>query len=215
MDYVGPICKTVMDVAVLLEVIAGRDGLDDRAVGAQKHGEIKYSSDLKTWFQGSLKENGGLRGVLTGFKIGILKEAMETESVHPSYRSKVSSSAYKLTQLGAIVEEVSMPSHVTGRDIWMAIRRLGASLVLAGKATGRKQYTLTTFLDKVVPMTQEKWDKTPPAVKSTIINGGYALEKYPTLYHKCLNLAIQRKCPLSLPNPQLPNPNPSLIKLEI
>jgi hypothetical protein len=32
-----------MDVAVLLEAIAERDGLDDRAVGAQRHGEIKYS----------------------------------------------------------------------------------------------------------------------------------------------------------------------------
>jgi amidase len=35
MDYMGPIYKTVMEVAVLLEVIAGRHGLDDCAVGAQ------------------------------------------------------------------------------------------------------------------------------------------------------------------------------------
>jgi len=100
-------------------------------------------------------------------------------------------SAYKLRSLGATVEEISMPSHATGRDIWMGNRRLGGSLTLAGKATGRKQYTLTTFLEKLVPLTQEKWDKTPPAVKSTMINGGFALEKHPTLYHKCLNLAIQ------------------------
>jgi Asp-tRNA(Asn)/Glu-tRNA(Gln) amidotransferase A subunit family amidase len=40
-------------------------------------------------------------------------------------------------------------------------------------------------------MTQETWEKTPPAVKSTIINGGYVLEKYPALYHKRLNLAVQ------------------------
>jgi amidase len=202
MDYVGPICKNVMDAAILLEVIAGRDGLDDRAVGAQRHGEIKYSSDLNTWYEGREKE--GKEGVLKGFKIGILKEAMETEAVHPEYRKKVSSSAYKLRELGAIVEEVSMPSHVTGRDIWIAIRRLGASLVLAGKASGRKHYTLTTFLDKLVPMTQDKWDRTPPAVKSTIINGGYALEKYPTLYHKCLNLAVQRKWPPQT-KPDIPN----------
>ena len=35
-----------LDVAVLLEVIAGRDGLDDQAVVAQRHGQIKSSSDL-------------------------------------------------------------------------------------------------------------------------------------------------------------------------
>jgi amidase len=118
---------------------------------------------------------------------------METEAVHSEYISKVSSSAYKLQQLGSTVEEVSMPVHETGRNISMAIRRLGASLVLAGKASERKRYTLTTFLNKLVPIMQEKWDKTPPAVKSTILNGRYALENYPTLYHKCLNLAVQRK----------------------
>jgi hypothetical protein len=75
----------------------------------------------------------------------------------------------------------------------MTIRQPGASLVLARKASGRKQYTLTTFLNKFVPIMQEKWDKTPLAVKNTIINGEYALEKYPTLYHKCLHLAVQRK----------------------
>lgn len=35
MDHAGPVCKNVMDVAVLLKAVAERDGLDDRAVGAQ------------------------------------------------------------------------------------------------------------------------------------------------------------------------------------
>lgn len=193
MDHVGPICKTVTDLAVLLEAIAGRDGVDDRAVGAQKHGEIQYSKNLKTWFEGSLKTNGDLGKVLTGVKVGILKEAMENEAVHPEMRKKVYESAQKLRKLGADVTEVSIPAHKTGRDIWFGIRRLGGAITLAGKASGRKQYCLTPFLDKLLPLTQEKWDHTPPAVKSTIINGNYALEKYPTLYHKCLNLAVQRK----------------------
>jgi hypothetical protein len=30
-----------------------------------------------------------------------------------------------------------------------------------------KQFTLTPFLDKLLPMTQDEWEKTPPAVKST------------------------------------------------
>lgn len=193
MDHVGPICKDVMDTAVLLEVTAGRDGLDDRAVGAQKHGEIKYSSNLRSWFEDSMQANGGLNKVLSGVKIGILKEAMESSPVHPEMRKKVYSSAYKMRELGAAVTEISMPAHLTGSDIWMGVRRLGGAVTLSGKAIGRKQYTLTTFLSKLLPMTQEKWDNTPPAVKSTILNGNDALEKYPTLYHKCLNLAIQCK----------------------
>jgi amidase len=118
MDYVGPICKNVMDTAILLEVIAGRDGLDDRAVGAQKHGEIPYSTNLKTWFDSSLKSDGGLSKILTGMKVGILKDAMDQPAVHPEMRKKVSESAYNLRKLGAEVVEVSMPAHVTARDIW-------------------------------------------------------------------------------------------------
>ena len=193
MDYVGPICKNVMDVAILLEAIAGRDGLDDRAVGAQRHGEIAYSSNLKTWFDESLRTSGALESVLKGTKVAILKEGMDEPSVHPEMKKKVLASAYKLRDLGAEVEEISMPAHSSGRDIWMGIRRIGGSLALAGKASGRRQFTLTPFLDKLLPLTQDKWEKTPPAVKSTIINGGHALDKYPTLYHKCLNLAVQCK----------------------
>jgi amidase len=203
MDYVGPICKNVMDVAVLLEAIAGRDGLDDRTEGAQRCGEINYSSNLQTWFDESLKRNGGLGKVLKGTKVGILKEGMEEPNVHPEMRKTVYESAYKLRVLGADVEEISMPAHSTGRDIWMGIRRIGGSLALAGKANGRRQFTLTPFLEKLLPMTQDKWEKMPPAVKSTIINGGYVLEKYPTLYHKCLNLAVQRKCLAFLKHAQL------------
>jgi amidase len=193
MDHVGPICKNVMDTAILLEAIAGRDGLDDRAVGAQRHGEIKYSTNLMSWFEASMKAHGSLSKILTGMKIGILKEGMEHPAVHPEMRKKVYSSAYKLRELGAEVTEISMPAHVAGSDIWMGVRRLGGAVTLSGKAVGRKQYTLTSFLSKLLPMTQDKWENTPPAVKSTILNGNDALEKYPSLYHKCLNLAIQRK----------------------
>ena len=193
MDYAGPIAKNVMDVATLLEAIAGRDGLDDRAVGAQRHGEIKYSSNLKTWFEESLKTNGDSKNVLKGVKVGILKQGMDEPHTHPEMKKKVYGSAYKLKELGADVKEISLPAHSTGRDIWTGIRRIGGSLALAGKATGRRQFTLTPFLNKLLPMTQDKWENTPSAVKSTIINGGYALDKYPTLYHKCLNLAVQRQ----------------------
>ncbi|RDW84803.1 hypothetical protein BP6252_02393 [Coleophoma cylindrospora] len=191
MDHVGPICKNVMDVAVLLEVIAGRDGVDDRAVGAQRHGEIPYSSNLQTWFESSSQPTAGLSKVLSGMKIALIKESYETPLMFPSMREKFLSSAYRLRELGAEVTEISVPAHDTARDVWMGIRRLGGSLSLTGKASGRRQYCLTPFLEKMLPMTQEKWEKTHANLKSTIINGSFALEKYPTLYAKCLNMQIQ------------------------
>jgi amidase len=194
MDHVGPICRDVWDTAVLLDVVAGRDSVDDRGIGAQRHGEISYSTDLKTWFDGKMKD-GGLSKSLDGMKIGILKEAMEDMFLFPEMKEKVYSEAYRLRELGATVEEVSIPGHVTGRDIWMGIRRIGGCLSLQGMASGRKTYATTPFFEKMYPSTQDKWDRTPPAVKATLINGTAALEKYPGLYGKCLNMAIRCESP--------------------
>lgn len=192
MDHVGPICKTVMEVAAVLEVIAGRDGLDDRGCGAHAQGEVKYASNLKAWYDSTL-QNLGPDKILSGMRIGILKESLESEFLQPAMREKVLSSADRLRSLGAKVEEVSMPSHVTGRDIWFGIRRLGGALSMLGSASGRKVYCLTPLLDDLYRMDQNKWDNTCTAVKSTIINGTHAMEKYPGLYAKCLNLAIRCK----------------------
>jgi hypothetical protein len=57
------------------------------------HGEIKYSLNLQSWFDESLKTNSGLEGLLKGMKVVILKEGMHEPSVHPEMRRKVYESA--------------------------------------------------------------------------------------------------------------------------
>ncbi|KAF1973727.1 amidase signature enzyme [Bimuria novae-zelandiae CBS 107.79] len=68
-DYVGPIARTVRDVALCLDAISGRDDYDDRTLGAPIHGSTTYSKSLQS--------------SVAGMRIGILFEGSEHRSVDP------------------------------------------------------------------------------------------------------------------------------------
>jgi amidase len=105
-DYVGPMTTTCMENAILLEAIAGVDGLDDRQrAGTPFRHEIpKYSQILL-----ESKEAG-----VKGLRIGILKESISSEIIDPGVGAKFSAAARVFEGLGAIVEEVSVPMHTIG-----------------------------------------------------------------------------------------------------
>ena len=92
MDTVGPISRTVEDAAITLGAIAGHDPKD------------RYSSTapIPDYQQ-------ALGGDLNGLKIGVITEFMESDLVEPKVRQTVSDSFATLGELGATVEEVSVP----------------------------------------------------------------------------------------------------------
>ncbi|KAK3746987.1 hypothetical protein QZH41_011937, partial [Actinostola sp. cb2023] len=95
-DYTGPMARTVYDTALLLESIAGLDGagLDPR-----------QPSDLKI-----PEYTKQLSGDINGLHIGLVKEGFD-----PKFESDVNElvkkSAERLGDVGAVVEEVSIPWH--------------------------------------------------------------------------------------------------------
>ena len=103
-DHLGPMTGTVADNALLLEVIAGPDGLDPRQYNVRVD---KYTAALG-------------RGV-AGLRIGVLTEGFRFESCEPDVVQKVRQAAERLRSLGAVVEEVSIPMHVDGLPIWTPI----------------------------------------------------------------------------------------------
>lgn len=100
-DHTGPITATVADNALLLEVIAGDDGYDSR-IKAPKVDE--YTKAL----------GAGIKGM----KIGILKEGFEQPSAEAAVNESVREAAKRFKDLGATVETVSIPMHLTGAAIW-------------------------------------------------------------------------------------------------
>ena len=92
MDTVGPISRTVEDAAITLGAIAGHDSKDP------------YSS------RASVPDyRQSLGGDLNGLKIGVITEFMESDLVEPKVRQVVTDSFASLRELGATVEEVSVP----------------------------------------------------------------------------------------------------------
>ncbi len=92
MDTVGPITRTVEDCAITLQAIAGRD-----------------PKDPYTWDVPVPDYRAALDGNMAGKKIGVIKELLYTDLVEPEVRDAVSQAANSLAELGAQVEEISIP----------------------------------------------------------------------------------------------------------
>lgn len=191
MDHVGPLCRTVWDTALLLEAIAGTDDIDDRQIGAHRHGAVPYSSNLDKWYSGAVDAFG--RKPLTGMKIALIKEANDAPYMKAKMKQEVVSVGQLLRDLGAEVEEISMAEHATGRAVWMAVCRQSLISTALGNPAGRRAYYPVGFQESLLPWTQEKWDKLPASMRNEFINGVYERDNYPHLYSKCMNLALKRK----------------------
>ncbi|KAH8895260.1 putative amidase [Thozetella sp. PMI_491] len=189
LDHVGPMCRTVWDTAVLLEVVAGYDGIDDRQLGAQSHGGIKYSSNLKKWYENIPQE---LRLMpLAGRRVAVIKEAIDAPFVMEEMKAEIRAAAERFQKLGAILEEISMPSHELGRSLWMAVCRQSLTSVALGHPMGRRGHYPTGYFASILPWSQEKWDRLPIAMRNELINGVFEQKQYPTMYAKCMNLALR------------------------
>src|SRR5258707_4376719 len=119
-DHTGPMTANVRDNALLLEVLAGADGLDPRQ-GALR--VAKYTDEL----------GGGVRGL----RIGVVKEGFGHPSSEADVDAKVKAGADLFRKLGATVEENSIPIHLAAPAIWLPIAAEGAPQVMSeGKGMG-------------------------------------------------------------------------------
>ena len=92
MDTAGPISRTVEDVAITLTAIAGHDERDS-------YSRRQPVPDFRA----------GLNIDLHGIRIGVITEQMEDENVAADTHKAVLKALGVLGELGAVVEEVSIP----------------------------------------------------------------------------------------------------------
>ena len=105
MDTIGPLSRTVEDCAITLQAIAGVD-----------------PKDAYTWDTPVPDYRAALDGDLTGKRIGVVKELLYADVVEPEVRDAVSQAANSLAELGAQVEEVSIPLTVHANTISSILR---------------------------------------------------------------------------------------------
>jgi aspartyl-tRNA(Asn)/glutamyl-tRNA(Gln) amidotransferase subunit A len=91
LDQVGPVAKTVRDVAVLYSIIAGRDPEDSTTV--ELPGPVVLPEDER----------------LDGLRIGVPRQATALEAIEPGVRAAFDASLVRLEELGAEVGECELP----------------------------------------------------------------------------------------------------------
>ncbi|GAQ09413.1 amidase [Aspergillus lentulus] len=176
-DHAGPLARNVHDIALCLDAISGYDGIDDRSLGSPKPGSTTFAQRLHAEPTG-----------LDGFRIALLKEGFEHAAVDPAVRECVRTAAQRFKELGAMVEEISLPEHLQGPAIWTIQQRIAGSMNLLGHAHGRRGLYLTEMERARLPWTNESYQRAFPATKNVIINGLYLSSRFPDLYGKTMNI---------------------------
>ncbi|KAL1404965.1 hypothetical protein Q8F55_008577 [Vanrija albida] len=183
LDTVGPMTRTVLDNALLLQAIAGADGIDDR----QQAG-CPFPADVPDY--PALAQTG-----IRGLRIGLLTEGFNHRGADPRVSALVRRAAERLLDLGAAsVAEVSVPMHLDANILWGTIGRLGGASTFLGRASGRRGLALNDLADKLAPVRQEAFGDLFPSTKNTFINGVWATQHMPaSLIGKATNLVRKLK----------------------
>ena len=176
-DHAGPITGNVTDNALLLEAIAGPDGLDPRQAGAKT---AKYTAAL----------GKGAKGL----KIGVLREGFGHANSEKDVDAKVKLAAKLLQKKGATVSEVSVPMHLLGPAIWTPIALEGLQWqMMRGNGLGMnwKGLYVTSLLDA-----HSNWrsraDELSLSLKISMLSGEFFIKHHRGhFYAKCQNLARQ------------------------
>ncbi|HDZ82220.1 MAG TPA: amidase [Roseobacter sp.] len=178
-DHTGPMTANVADNALMLEVLAGPDGLDPRQYNVKV---AKYTDALD-------KD-------VKGLKIGILKEGFGHDSSEKDVDEKVRAAADLLRKNGATVEEVSVEMHKLGPAIWSPIALEGLQFqMMNGNGLGMnwKGLYTTSLLDHLAGW-QNRADELSDTLKISMLVGEYGIRHHRGhFYAKAQNLARKLK----------------------
>ena len=118
LDQIGPMAHDVLDTAIILDTIGGKDPKD--------------STSLPEPCGGFADALAGLEGKdLKGVKVGLPKEYFDTEGITPGVRKGLDDTIATLKELGAETVEVSLPHTKYAVSVYYIIATAEASANLA------------------------------------------------------------------------------------
>lgn len=179
LDQIGPFSKSVEDNAYLLNIIAGEDDLDGTTAKGLKLKD--YTKDI----------DSGIKGM----KIGIPVEFIEEEGLDEEIRKALYKDIEALKELGAQVEEFSIPSTKDGLAPYYVISSAEASSNLARFDSIRYGYRAKNY-DNVEDLVEKsRSEGFGKEVKRRIMLGTYALSSgyYDAYYNKAQKFRAKLK----------------------
>jgi aspartyl-tRNA(Asn)/glutamyl-tRNA(Gln) amidotransferase subunit A len=165
LDQAGPVTRTVLDSALLHELIGGHDPLDSTSVDAPLPGLVEAARQ-------------GATGDMSGVRVGVVKE-LTGEGYQAGVQARFDEAVQLLVKAGAEVVEVSCPTFVHALATYYLILPAEASSNLAKFDAMR--YGLRVYPEGVDDPTAEQVMAATRAagfgdeVKRRIILGTYAL----------------------------------------
>ena len=169
LDQIGPFAKNVTDAALTLQVIQGEDPLDSTT----NKDYVPKADYLKSIDEG-----------VKNMKIGVPKEFF-SDALDEEVKAALLDSIEKLKNLGAEVEEFSLPITEAGLSAYYIISSAEASSNLARFDGIRYGYRTKEFADVNELMIKSRTEAFGPEVKRRIMLGTYALSSgYYDAYYK-------------------------------
>jgi len=168
-DHTGPMTGTVADNALLLEVLAGRDGEDSRQIDVPPE-PVEYTQALQA-------------SDLAGVRIGIVAEGFGLPSSEMDVDETVRDAAHSLAELGAEVCDLSVPEHANaGALTFGGIQAITTSMFnLDGCLIERPDAVPQSYVEH-----QHRWheraDELPANVKSVLISSEVMRRRYGYAY---------------------------------
>lgn len=171
LDQIGPLAKDVTDTALILNAITGYDKQDSTSA------DYAYPDYTKA-----------LTGDVKGMRIGLPKEYLG-EGIDPEVEAQVRAAAAKLEELGANVEECSLPYTRYAMPAYYLIAPAEASSNL-GRYDGVRYGLRAQGKDIVSMFGETRKQGFGPEVKRRIMLGTYALSSgyYDAYYLKALKV---------------------------
>ena len=179
LDQIGPFSMTVEDNAYLLNILAGEDELD---------GTTAKGLDKKDYTE-------NIDSGIEGMKIGIPKEFIEEEGLDPEIKDVILKDIDALRQLGAEVEEFSLPTTKDGLAPYYIISSAEASSNLARFDSIRYGYRTKEFTSVEELVEKSRSEGFGREVKRRIMLGTYALSSgyYDAYYNKAQKFRAKLK----------------------
>ena len=175
-DYVGPMARTVEDVAVALQCMAGRDGFDPR--------QADVPVSLPRYV------DAPSRGV-KGLRIGILEEGFGVARGDQAVDEAVMEAVRTLERAGARVERVSVPLHTKALPALLPIYLEGGKRMYDTNFGGTfaKTYYPSSLISIFGRLKQTHAREFSPNLKLNLLQGHYLQQHYSgRLYAKAQNV---------------------------
>lgn len=178
-DHVGPITRTVADAALVLNVIAGPDGLDPR-----------QPRDLVPEDYVAAIARGA-----EGLRIGVVSEGFAQANAEQGVNDAVRAAVDTLTGAGLTAEEISVPWHSHGAKIWDVIAVEGPAVQMVD-LNGYGMNWKGLYDPEIIEHYGNRWradgSRFSETVKLVLLTGGAAMNRHRGKhYAMAQNLAIE------------------------